>query len=380
VARPHRLFLLVLALVVAGDDRQPARAAAEQAGPVIGLLLPPEEPEAAGLRDGVALAVEHANQGAVGKVSLVIRGRLGQWGADAVEAARMVLDDGAQGLIAPPSGAATHLALQVSGRTAVPVASLCPDSSVTRAGIPWMLRVAPGTIEEARTVFSGLGLPATNRWVAFVPDGRAGREVLKDLAQAAIAVSSKLEKTWETTSPLTNIETLVAQVVTNRPEGILLWLDPVPAGTLARRLRKAGYQGKLAGPSRCQSPAFAAAAAGSLEGFLIAGMVLDPQSAGRLVSFRKAFRERFGREGDLTSAQSYDAATLLIELLRRAPAANLPKAFPLAFSLPGVTGELSFDSYGNRKVALQLLAGHEGHFDPVKAGGQNPQTLKQLEQ
>ena len=86
---------------------------------VIGLLVPPEEPEAASLRDGVTLGVERANQSPGPRVSLVIRGRAGQWGADGVEAARMVTDDGALGLIAPPDGAASHLVLQVSGRTAV---------------------------------------------------------------------------------------------------------------------------------------------------------------------------------------------------------------------------------------------------------------------
>ena len=68
----------------------------------------------------------------------------------------MVLDDGAQALIAPPNGAATHLALQVAGRTAVPVISLCADSSVSRTGVPWMVRIAPTTIEEARFLLAGL--------------------------------------------------------------------------------------------------------------------------------------------------------------------------------------------------------------------------------
>ena len=68
----------------------------------------------------------------------------------------MVLDDEACGLIAPPSGAASHLSLQVAGRTAVPVISLCPDASVTKAGIPWMIRIVPETREEARLLFTRL--------------------------------------------------------------------------------------------------------------------------------------------------------------------------------------------------------------------------------
>ena len=187
--------------------------------------------------------------GAHFKVSLVVRGRTGQWGADAVEAARMVLDDGAQGLIAPPNGAATHLALQVAGRTAVPVISLCADSSVSQTGVPWMVRIAPTTIEEARFLLAGLKPDQSDppEWVALVPDGRAGREVSRDLNRAASAAQRKLKRVCEVSSTLTNLESVTAQVLKEQPKGVLVWLDPVPAGRLTRSLREAGFAGKLAG-------------------------------------------------------------------------------------------------------------------------------------
>ena len=70
---------------------------------LIGLLLPPEESSGLSLSQGAQFAVHHCNEQPGAKASLVIRGRPGQWGDDGVEAARMVLDDGARGLIAPPS-------------------------------------------------------------------------------------------------------------------------------------------------------------------------------------------------------------------------------------------------------------------------------------
>src|SRR5678816_1032392 len=193
---PRRSFSLVLVVALMVTDWGLwVRASAESTNVVIGLLLPPEEAEAASLRDGVQLAVELANQASAHQISLVVRGRTGQWGADAVEAARMVLDDGAQGLIAPPNGAATHLALQVSGRTAVPVISLCSDSSVSLAGVPWMVRIAPTTIEEAKTLITGLDFKTSGpkRWAAVIPDGRVGREVAGDLRQSASTAGCELK-------------------------------------------------------------------------------------------------------------------------------------------------------------------------------------------
>jgi len=100
----------------------------------------------------------------------------------------MVLDEEVAGLIAPPGGAPSHLVLQVAGRTAVPVVSLCSDSSVTGAGIPWMIRIVPAAIDEARALFTGVVGESPGRglrWAALVPTERAGREAASDLAKAA---------------------------------------------------------------------------------------------------------------------------------------------------------------------------------------------------
>ena len=277
----------------------------------------------------------------------------------------MVLDDGARGLIAPPNGAATHLALQVAGRTATPVISLCADSSVSQTGVPWMVRIAPTTIEEARSLLAGLKVrPSSDPqwWAALVPDGRAGREVSRDLTQAAAAAHCKLNELHEVGPALTHSDSVVAQVLKDQPDGVLVWLDPVPAGRLTRGLREAGFAGRLAGPSRCNSPAFLAAAAQAAEGFVVPAIVLDKAAEACSLSFQTAFRQHYGLEAGVTAAEAYDAATLLAHILRKTNPQSLPRAFPLGFSLPGASGELSFDAQGNRQVALRLLVARQGRF------------------
>ena len=350
-------------LLVVAAGLWPATAAARPTNVVIGLLLPPEEAEAASLRAGALLAIEQANKTA-SNASLVIRGRVGQWGADGEEAARMVLDDGAQALIAPPNGGATHLALQVAGRTATPVVSLCADSSVSRTGVPWMVRIVPTTVEEGRCLLGSLDAetPGPTRWVALVPDGRAGREAARDLQQAAAAAERKLARVWEVSSSSTNLESFAAQVLKDQPTGALVWLDPVLAGKFARGLRQAGFAGNLAGPSRCNSPAFLTASGREAEGFVVPAMVLDAASETRLRAFQAGFRERYGIVADVTAAESYDAACLLVHILKEYAAESLPRAFPLTFSFGGVSGDLNFDAEGNRKVLLRSLVARQGCF------------------
>jgi ABC-type branched-subunit amino acid transport system substrate-binding protein len=357
-ARPAVIAFTVMTIVAclhAGETSQ------ENTNLVIGLLVPPEEPLAASLRDGATLGVEQANQSTGTHVSLVIRGRAGQWGADGVEAARMVTDDGALGLIAPPDGAATHLVLQVSGRTAVPVISLCADSSVSQTGVPWMVRIVPRTVDEAKILFAGIH---ASHWIAVIPDGRAGREVARDLKEAATNNGCVIEKMIEVNLSFTNTARLCKQILANQPDAVLLWLDAANAGKLAKALRAAGFTGTFAGPSRLQAAEFAGAAGDAMEGLQVPGPIFEKDVMTVFQNFTSTFRTRFGHEPDPTAAAACDAAAVLIHVLRQTGDRPAHEAFPLRFSLGGATGILAFDSQGNRKLKLQLLEAHGGQFVP----------------
>jgi len=325
---------------------------------VIGLLLPPEQSEAASLREGVILAVEQANTNVTMPVRAIIRGRSGQWGADAVEAARMVTDDEAAGLIAPTDGAATHLALQVAGRTAVPVVSLCPDSSVTRTGVPWMVRVVPSTVQEARFIFKALEAGSgKKRAAAVVPGGRAGREVAEDLLQASENTEFTLTKPFKKESSEKSAVGFAQQILKTKPDLILIWLDPIPAAVASKAMRQAGFTGALAGPGRLRSREFCERAGNALEGFVLPELVLDAASEVKSRAFQTGFRSRFGHQPDPTAAFSYDAAGLLIHILEMSntPAAQ---AFPIRFCLPGASGTMKFETDGNRSADLRIVTTH----------------------
>ena len=375
----HYAFLLALFLTLSS----PAAPASQAEPPLlIGLLLPPEEATAASLRQGAQLGLDHANELPGPKANLIVRGRPGQWGDDGVEAARMVLDDGASALIAPRGGAASHLSLQVAGRTAIPVVSLCGDSSVTGAGIPWMVRIAARTTEEARAIFAATPAPPTlpspalspregrrlsaplrpMRWTALVPPARPGREATRDLAEAARLAGCLLLQPIEVTTNLADTATLANHALACRPEGILLWLDPLPAGRFARALRAAGYHGKLAGPGSLQSGDFLKNAGDASEGFLVPAIVLDEASRAAFVRFISAYRAHYQSESDPSAALAYDATRLLVSVLRKAGSETPRRAFPLVETPPGATGVLSFDKEGNRKVNLNLLVWQNGKF------------------
>ncbi|NWF86148.1 MAG: ABC transporter substrate-binding protein [Bryobacteraceae bacterium] len=364
----------------------------------IGLLLPPGEPDAPAILQGARRGAEHATRELGREVELVVRGNPGQWGTEGDDAVALALDEGAQALIAPTAGTAAHQVLQVAGRTRIPVVSLCSDSSVTSAGIPWTVRIAPRTDEEAAAVLTALkrirasegnangNAGGSLRVAAFVPAERAGREAAKDLRTAAATAAVELA---EPIQVLTNTEpaSVVAAAIAFKPEVILLWLDAAQAGRLAKALRGAGFTGRLAGHSRLCSRVFSETAGKEVASGVVfalpspgprlggASSGASPQNAGAGVEAAppgdEAVRgskqhlpmlvrdwtlpEPTNALPSLAAALAFDATRLLAHVLHRAGDEPPFREFPLTWTLPGATGELAFDRSGNRQQALEVV-------------------------
>jgi len=340
----------------------------------LGLVAPPSETDATSLVRGVQLAVAEANDAGDGKVGLEMRSGDGQWGTVGNDAVVLVSNRHVDAIITPSDGAATHLILQVSGRTRVPVASLCPDASVTEAGVPWAVRVVPRTDEAAGALFAAaqrLDHPPL-RWWAVVPAGRPGRAVRRDLETAARVASTRLDRIEDDSAPKTELASLVHTIVAAIPDGVLLSLPPARAGRLAAALRAAGYGGRLSGPGPLDSPDFVAAAGAAATGVLVAEFEGDADLRARAERFERQYRQRYDAQPDFSAAAAYDAARVLIEALRRAGNDVGYRQFPLTLPTAGVTGILRFDNSGNRTGALQVLTYRQGRFVPLSATETRP--------
>jgi ABC-type branched-subunit amino acid transport system substrate-binding protein len=340
----------------------------------LGLVAPPAEPDATSLLRGFQLAVAEANETSPASVGLEVRSENGQWGTVGNDAVFLVSERQVDAIITPSDGGASHLILQVSGRMRIPVASVCSDSSVTEAGVPWVIRVVPRTDQEAEALFAAAQQPKLLplHWWAVVPTGRPGRAVRRDLETAARVTASALDRIVDGGEPKADLASLVHLIVAAAPDGVLLWLRPSGAGTIAAALRAAGYGGRLAGPSPLDSPAFVAAAGTAATGVLVTGFQADADLRVRAEKFEKQFRRKYGAKPDFSAEAAYDAARVLIETLRRTKNGAGYRQFPLATATAGVTGVLHFDNSGNRTDALQVLTCQQGCFIPIPSNDTKP--------
>lgn len=335
----------------------------------IGILLPTDTSEAESIKQGALLAAAQVNQAGRLQIRPVFRGRPGQWGTEGDEAGALALDDEVSSMITPSDGTAAHQVLQVAGRTRIPVVSLCPDSSITGAGVPWAVRISARSDEEAQALFAGLKDPTRFlRWAALVPPDRAGREASRDLKSAAAAAGCQLQDPIVLSRDSQAFAAQIAPLLASPPDAILLWTTPAIAGRLARELRKAGFPGILTGPGRLCSPAFVDAAGKAADGVVVPSLVA-PQGLQREW---RAFREEYERQNlaapDLAALLAHDAVLLLAHHFAEKPALK-PLAFPPRQPLAAASGQLQFDGEGNRLVSLRLLVCRGGKFQRLSEAG-----------
>jgi len=301
----------------------------------IGVLLPSNPTEAQSMSNGITTVAKRARTKGT-NVEIFFSVAHGQWGTEGDEAARLVLDERVAALIAPRDGAATHLALQVAGRTATPVITLCPDASAIGAGVPWAARVVPSTLDEARPLFEWgqTNFRAPLRWIALVPEGRAGREISRDLRETAEQTGAILSRCLPVPRANSVGDGAMRDAIGDKPGGVLLWLERAAAERVAVEMRAAGFDGVLAGPQL-----------GAESNVTVA---VSYGTAAR-ASFQRDYVTECGAVPDAIALASADAVALLIAL---GPSPRT--AFPLAREYAGVTGALKFDARGNRVVTMRL--------------------------
>ena len=164
----------------------------------------------------------------------------------------------------------------------------------------------------------------------------------------------------------TNHGKLTAELQRDKPDAVLVWLPPAEAASVVVELRRNGFKGPLAGPGLLQCATFLDAAGTAAESFFVPAIVRSHESRESWNRFAAAYTREWGQAPDVMAALSYDAVLLLADLLQNPGFQAPPHALPPGFCWPGVTGDVSFDSEGNRKVQLELLQVSGGTFVPAK--------------
>ena len=157
-----------------------------------------------------------------------------------------------------------------------------------------------------------------------------------------------------------------AQLTTIRQAGADVVVVPgyyTDAGNIAIQARKLGVTAPLLGGDGWESPQLAAIGKDAIEGSYYSCHYAFQESNPEVRKFVHDFESEYGEKPDSLGALGYDAARLLFDALRRAPAwdgATLGKAIAETKGFAGVTGRITIDPGRNAKksaVVVRMTAG-----------------------
>lgn len=290
---------------------------------------------------GAAVAQINARDGINGRPLRVVRLPGGRpWSDGARLMARLVFEERPVALIGPSDRASAHVAAQIATRSRIPVITLSPEGSLTRAGDPWVFRAVPDDTEQAYRLLSwALSDPRGKRAALAVPAGANGRERLDALQDACRDLAVEITTVARVADSGTATRSRGPTTPAEPADILLLWLDPEPALAYLRALPRRGARPPIIlASTRLDNRQFLAAAPAWAE-----GMALPLLRAS-------------GTSASVEEALGYDLVRLIGAAARRVGAepALIREELAAASAFAGKSGTFRFDEWGNRRGAVPV--------------------------
>jgi branched-chain amino acid transport system substrate-binding protein len=333
----------------AGPGRD-ARHDLEGTGIKIGLLAPltgSGQDEGKALLEAAQLAIEDETANLLPdgrRLTMVPRDQSGPWGRASNEIVRLVYEDQAVAIVTALDGRSAHLAEQIGNKVGIPIVTLSTDPTTTQINLPWIFRLGPTDTQQARAFAHDIYVARALKQVALIMenghDGRVGGEEFQKAARelnAPAVIRLAIDAAdW-------NPDTVVSQIVAQKPDALVFWTGYETAARLAPRFRRALPAALV---YLCHE-----AAQGSLDSDHENTWIVNSRSAASPLqeSFERRYRARAGTLPSPAAAQAYDALRLLAAALRRSGPnrARLRDALATLPSFTGVSGVIAFDHAGN---------------------------------
>ena len=322
------------------------------------------------LWEAACLAVEEANRsggfrGLPFRIQAVWAGN--PWEGAAAKLAKLLYKDRVWGIVASVDGSAAHVAEQVAAKARVPVITPCAtDKSVNLANVPWIFSclsgdhlLAPVIARKAATCGGPLVMVET--------DGHDQRLFSEEFYKALLRLKIVLGRRLTIGLQADSFGRLITEVLSVRPKVIVIIADPRASARLVCGFRAARWRGEILG-----SPWFAAGDFQELAGSYKEGVFfpLPGEMPPEDHPFVKEFIKRTGKSPDIFACSVYDAATLLINAVRKAGLnrAAVRKALEKPQPEAGLTGVFRWDPQGANTRSPRLATYRNGKLYVVPRG------------
>lgn len=328
---------------------------------------------------GAMLAIEEANArgGYGGKpFKLMLHNDAAVWGASSNEIVKMAYDDKVWALLGSISGDTTHIALRVTLKTEVPIVnSASTDPTIPETIIPWYLttlqddRVQGYTL--ARRIYTDLGL---ERIALLRINDRYGRFGVLKFKDASRRLGHPVMIEQKYFQGDTDFHRQLRIINESDADGIVIWGDSGPAGTILKEMREMGMKQRVFGSFRVLGDDLLPSAGEAAEGLEIVYPFDPTRDDPSWLAFKQRFAKRFDRQPEAFASHAYDAMNILLDAICRAGLNRglIRDALAGLENYKGVTGAMVFDPNSKNIVPMYLGTVHNGKVEFRRYSMQKP--------
>lgn len=348
--RALALVGVLLATTPVAADEQPPEPAPISIGAFLSMTGPSSSFGIA-THEGIKLAIDqhNAKPSTLRKVKLSVIDTAGK-ASDATAAVTRLIDGGAVAVIGEVSSSLTLAGAAVAQKRGIPLVTPSATSpAITDTGDK-ISRTAMLDADQAYALATfARKLNVTRVAILRDPSHPYAAGLATAFATELAAVGGKIVSTQSYATGATDVKAQLQRIAAAKPQAIFVpgyYMDAAAIAIQARALR---IRVPLLGADGWDSEQLGPLAKGALDGsYYVTHFVADDRRAA-VRAFVKAFGAAYQHEPDALAALGYDAAIVVLSALDRAPTTSgthLAKAIRSTTQLPGVTGSITIDVYG----------------------------------
>ena len=288
--------------------------------------------------------------------------------------AQKLVDAKVNGVVGHLNSGVTIPASAIYNQAGIPmITGSATNPQLTEQGFKGVFRVVGRDDQQGPAIASYLAATKKPKVVAVIDDATAyGAGIADEVEKTLKAAKVKVLPREKGTDKTTDWKAVLTKLKGRKPDAVFYGGMDATGGPLLKQGRELGIKAVFSfGDGACTDKMTELAGAAA-EGLLCSQAGIPPQAADP--KFLEAYKKKFGVDPILYAPFTYDAANLLIEAMKKADSADPAKYLPelAKISYKGATGQISFDSKGDRKDAeMTIFTMTGGKLAPVaiiKAG------------
>ena len=159
-------------------------------------------------------------------------------------------------------------------------------------------------------------------------------------------------------------ETLINQLLSPKPDAIVLLTEVSMTGLIAQKLRGNGYMGPLIATLWAQSPDLTRYGGSAVEGLTIVSYMDPDNQHPEFQAFTEKMQKRLGRPPNARSTRAYEAVHILATALKRCKTLTSEELRQqiLNHTFNSLMGAVHFDAYGDVERPIYEIQVRNGRF------------------